>query len=398
MSKTKTYDERIEAIKKALQAASEERNEHASYIDKRSFKKHAKETVTEWDLRSVGGFAAIKKELFPLPDEEIIKQKKNQLATTYINKLQNTLTNSELFQKTLLEDCVEAVAKLEVPKYKKPKIKKSPKGRKMTMEALLSDIHYGKKTKKFNLKILRQRMEEFRDVFLAEMSQKEKTGFDVEKIIVALIGDIIESFTMHGIESAMSCEFGNAEQVQSAIVSLFHDFLRPVAMTGKDIVVIGISGNHDRTDKDKTFNNPGRIYMTWVIYNMLKELCTMSGLDNVSFIIPDESYLVYDIYHSPILYEHGDKLKNTAKNTIENKMASRSRQAGRTIHMARFGHWHEYHCYDRGRAIINESVPGPDSYAQENGYMSTPGQTINFYIETDTRPTSFYYSFPVFLG
>ena len=78
-------------------------------------------------------------------------------------------------------------------------------------------------------------------------------------------------------------------------------------------------------------------------------------------------------------------------------MNNRSKQLGKVIDFGRFGHYHEYACYDRGRIIINESVCGQDSYANVLGHSSTAGQTINYYIETKTRPTCFFKSFPVWL-
>lgn len=395
--KNKSYDERIRLIKAGLKAAAKETGEHPSLVNKQKFSKHAKE-VTDHDLRVVGGFAAVKKELFPMSEAELAEKGKTKLVTSFVNKLESNISSEALFRKTLMKDCMKAINSVKVNKIrvKKPKIRS--KGVKMTMEAMLSDLHYGKKTKKVNLEVLRKRMREFSEVFIFEMEQKERSGFNVEKIIVALIGDIIESFTMHGIESAMSSEFGNAEQIQTAIVSIFEDFLLPVALTGKKIHCPCVSGNHDRVEREKTFNNPGKTYMSWVIYNMLKHLVKASGLTNVTFDIPEESFAIVNIYGSNVLYEHGDKLKNTTKTTIETKIINRQKQIGKTIHMARFGHWHEYVCYDRGRAIVNESLPGPDSYSTEMGFTSTPGQVINFYVNTKNRPTSFYYSFPVYLG
>lgn len=396
-NKSKSYDERIKLIKAGLEAAAKDTGEHPGLVDKQKFKSKAK-GITEWDLRSVGGFIAIKKELFPMSDDDLAVHSKNKIVTSYMNKLESNVGSSALFRKTLLESCLKAISGVKTNKYKPKKRRVKSKGKKMTMEAMLSDLHYGKKTKIVNLKVLRQRMQEFCEVFLFEADAKESLGFNVETFVVALIGDIIESFTMHGLESAASSEFGNAEQIQSAITSIFEDFLLPVAMTGKKVVCPAVAGNHDRVETMKTMNNPGRSYMSWIIYNMLEQLCKASGLTNVEFIIPDESFMTLDIYGSTILYEHGDKLKNTSKTTIETKIINRQRQIGKTIHMARFGHWHEYVCYDRGRAIVNESLPGPDSYSTEMGFVSTPGQVINFYVETKNRPTSFYYSFPVYLG
>jgi len=43
-------------------------------------------------------------------------------------------------------------------------------------------------------------------------------------------------------------------------------------------------------------------------------------------------------------------------------------------------------------------VCGQDSYAEIKGFNTSAGQTINYYVDTKARPSSFYYSFPVYLG
>jgi hypothetical protein len=82
----------------------------------------------------------------------------------------------------------------------------------------------------------------------------------------------------------------------------------------------------------------------------------------------------------------------------EGLMEQRGRQNNVTVHFGRFGHWHEYAVFDRGRIIVNESVCGMDSYAEVKGFDSKAGQTINFYVETKNRPNCFYHSFAVDLS
>jgi len=203
---------------------------------------------------------------------------------------------------------------------------------------------------------------------------------------------------MHGLESASGCEFGNAMQVQSAIQSLFYDVIIPIAKTGTKIDIPAVTGNHDRTDMSRTMNKPGASNLTWIIYNSLEELSKASGFKNIKFYIPKNSYFILDIYNNKCLYEHGDNAGSNSKKGYEDLMEKRSRQQDMTLHFGRFGHYHEFACFDRGRIVVNESVCGQDSYAEVKGFKSSAGQTINFYVETSTRPTSFYYSFPVFLG
>ncbi len=145
-------------------------------------------------------------------------------------------------------------------------------------------------------------------------------------------------------------------------------------------------------------NDPGVNNLTWIIYNALAEYCKLAGLKNVTFDITKGSYIIIDIYGNNSLLEHGDNLKSNAKGSFEKLMEQRGRQHNKTIHFGRFGHWHEYVCYDRGRIIVNESVCGQDSYAEVKGYDSKAGQTINYYVKTKNRPNCFYTSFPVDLS
>lgn len=293
-----------------------------------------------------------------------------------------------------LEGVVKAanLTKIQVPKVTLNKHKPD-----MTLELMLSDIHYGKKTDTFDLKVCRERIREVVAVTLEEL-EKAKEHYSVSKIILALLGDIIESFSMHGLESAAACELGNMEQIQSAIESLFYDVVVPLAKTGLEIQAVCITGNHDRTETNRTYVTPGRSNVTWVIYNMLKMLSGAHGLKNVTFTIPEGPYAVVGIYGFKCLYEHGDqKGISTAKQVLTKHLANRSRQVGEVLHFLRIGHFHEYTCYGRGEIIINDSVPGPDGYSDAHGYNSHAGQTLNFYIATKERPNCFYKSFPIYL-
>ena len=354
------------------------------------------ERITSWSLRKFGGITTIKRN-FPMTNKELGEIKSQKDAASYIAKLERMLGDKETIEKMLLksvEDLKKNLPKFKVRRAKKPSAsKKKP----MTVELMISDVHYGKLTDTFNLEVCRERMRELTAVFISEVQQKQKT-FNVEKIIVALIGDIIENFTMHGIESATGCEFGNSKQVQEAIESLFYDVLVPISELGIPVQVPCVTGNHDRLDVKKTMNKPGESNFTWIIYNMLQTLAKAHKLKNVKFDITKDSFLVLDVYGTNILYEHGDELRNIQHGTVLNHLEKRGRQLNKPLHMIRLGHFHQYLCVNRGQIVINESVCGQDSYAKVKGYTSTAGQTINFYVKTADRPTSFYYSFPVYLG
>lgn len=385
----------LKQIIKRIKEVSEVLGVHPSELTQAQFFKHV-DDITPWQLRRLGGLSGIRKAHFPVVGKDLVQIREQKEISKYVAELEKKLSEKELFEKQAIGAIKEAIQSIKVEKVSIPKLKNDHKKSKMTLELMLSDIHYGKKTKTFNLEICRNRMKQLVSVLLQEIKDNDKL-YSVEKVIVALLGDIIESYTMHGIESTLGCEFGNAKQMQSAIESLYKDVLIPIAATGLKIEVPCVTGNHDRTEHSRTFNDPGLNNMTWVIYNALKDLCAASGMTNVTFHIPTESYVVLDIYGNQCLYEHGDNTKANTKNAFEALINSRSKQVGKVIDFARFGHYHEFACYDRGRIIVNESVCGQDSYANVLGHNSTAGQTINYYIETKDRPTCFYKSFPVWL-
>jgi len=385
----------IEYIKSIMEKVARELGVHPSKVTPTALKGED-ERLTPWKLREYGGITGLRK-YFPLTSKDLAEIKKQKDVQSYINKLEKDLGEKINFEQRVLNTLERSIRSIKPIKYKVPNRKILKSNEKMTMELMISDVHYGKKTSSFNLEVCRKRIKNLGKKFLSEMEFKKKQGYDVERVIIAMIGDIIESYTMHGSESSLSCEFGNPKQIQSAIDSLFDDLILPIAMTGVDVVVPAVAGNHDRTEVNRTFNNPGENYMTWVIYNSLRRYCELSNLTNVKFDIPTDGFTVLNVYGDNILYEHTDVLKSISKINLYKLMENRSKQLRTRIDMIRGGHWHEYVCFDRGLAIINESVCGQDSYAKIKGYNSKSGQTINFYVDNKSMPNSFLYSYPVYL-
>jgi len=350
--------------------------------------------VTPWDFRKFQGFAAIKKTYFPIDNKDLAVIRREKEIVKYVRTLENKASGQLVLEQELRKIVQESLQNLpiETIKLEKPKI---IEGTGLTIELMLSDLHYGRKSKAFNIKVARERMQRLTTVFLQELDRKKKEGYKVERIIVALIGDIIENFSFHGLESAAASEFGNSRQVQEAITSLYYDTIMPIAKLGYDVFIPCVTGNHDRADVNKTMNNPGENHLTWIVYTALEEYCKIAGLKNVKFEIAKGSYIIHKIYNNNCLYEHGDNCKSNVKRSFETLMSNRGIQNNVTIDFGRFGHFHDYACYDRGRIIVNESLAGQDSYSEVSGYNSKAGQTINYYVNTKKRANSFFYSFPV---
>jgi hypothetical protein len=297
--------------------------------------------------------------------------------------LRHVLDNKE-FEKTVLEGLEEIVEKVNSFKPPKPP-KKYPNKFSMVMELMLSDLHFGKLIKNgdkvvFNEKVARSRMKEITSVVLKELAMAQK-HYNVEKIIVALLGDMIESYEIHDLESARGCEYGTAKQIWACIDSLLFDVLIPLAETGLPIEVPAVTGNHDRSERRRTYNNPGENNWTFVIYKTLEGMLEGRGYKNVKFRIPEGAYTHLSVFGNTVLYEHFDNAGSMKRESIDKLMRKRGRQIGKMVDMIRGGHYHDYTMYGNGEIIVNGSLPGNDSYADTLGFRSDPCQALNYYLD-----------------
>lgn len=299
------------------------------------------------------------------------------------------------------DDILEAIkeAALTIKQEKKPAkvvLKKKQKGKTgITKELLLSDIHFGKKTENFNLEICKKRLEEVVEATVGEI-KRDESAYNVDEIVIALLGDIIENYSMHGLESAKSCEFGNSRQVYEALINIYKIVIEPLSKLGYPVRVVCVTGNHDRDGKDRTYNNPGEENFTWIIYNALKDFSQFAGLSNVKFTIPIEPWALIDIYGNRILYEHYDNAKSPDRRSLENLMTRRSHQLDAIIDYMRGGHFHEPTSFKNGRIQINGCLTGNDSFAAVLGFNSEASQTLNTFANS-SRKYKMYKSFNILL-
>ena len=322
-------------------------------------------------------------------------------TNSYTAKENKTILDEWNKRDDLLETIENTVKNMSLSKYKVPVYKKSKSRKNMTLELLFSDVHYGKYVNGVegnfvDHKVIRERVRKIAESIVKEIHRESKS-FNVERLVLAMLGDMIENADFHGKESAKGCEFSTSRQIQEAIESIFKDLILPIAMTGIKIHIPCVTGNHDRIDKNKTYVNPGEDNLTHILYKTLKLLCEVQGLKNVTFDIVTRLYTHVEIYGNVVIYEHGDELKNLNRDTMANMMSKRGVQIGKVANFYRVGHFHEPVVYGQGRMMVNGSVPGQDTYAESKGFWSEALQVLNYYVETKKRNTCFFRSFPIYL-
>lgn len=324
--------------------------------------------------------------------KEVARHKKTKSIVASENKTILQLWND---RDDILDAIKDAVREINKLKIKPIKLTKSKQKKSMTKELLLSDIHFGKKTETFNLEILKIRLEEVVHATVGEI-QRDSREYNIDEIVVALLGDIIENYSMHVLESAKGCEFGNSRQIYEALINLFKIVIIPLNQLGIKMRVVCVTGNHDRDGVNRTFHSPGEENFTHIIYNTLKDLSHFAGLKNIEFIIPKEPWSIVKIYGNTILYEHYDNTKNADRKGLEGLMTKRANQLGISIDYMRGGHFHEPTSFRNGRMQINGCLTGNDSFASVLGYNAEASQTLNSFVNSSRR-YKMYRSFNILL-
>jgi predicted phosphodiesterase len=377
---------------------------HQKQTSKRAFDeiagKFAKKFGIELDELEIKQAYHKYKNSFDSDDYHIKKLKdiaRTKKSNSYTSKENRTILQAWNDWDDIL-DSVKSAAK-EINKIKiasGKKAKKSKKKKGMTKELLLSDIHFGKLTGSFNLEILKERLDEVVHATISEIERDSKE-YNIDEIVVAFLGDIIENYSMHVLESAKGCEFGNAKQIHEALKTLFSKVIVPINNLGIPMRVVGVTGNHDRDGTQRTMHDPGEENFTYVIYNAIKDFAEVAGLKNIEFVIPKEPWAIIDIYGNNVLYEHYDNCKSPDRKALEAHMTKRAHQLDTLIDYMRGGHFHEPTSFKNGRIQINGCLTGNDSFASVLGFNGEASQTLNSFVNSQNRRYKMYRSFNILL-
>jgi len=381
---------------------------HRRNVSKRSFDEIAGQFLKKFDIDldavEVQQVYNKYKNIFDQDDYSIKKLKdvaRTKKSNSYTAKENRTILQAWNDQDDILDSIRSAAKELKKFKIKPLKNSKSKKKKGMTKELLLSDIHFGKEIVEgdvqlpFNLEICKQRLHEVVHATIGEI-ERDKKEYNMDEIVIGILGDIIENYSMHVLESAKGCEFGNAKQVYEALINIFKIVIVPLNQLGIPMRVVCVTGNHDRDGSSKTFHLPGEEHFTHIIYNTLKDFCEIGGLKNIKFTIPKDPWAVIEIYGNTVLYEHYDNCKSPDRKSLEALMTKRAHQLCRTLDYMRGGHFHEPTSFRNGRMQINGCLTGTDSYASVLGYNAGASQTLNSFVNSDRR-YKMYRSFNILL-
>ena len=239
----------------------------------------------------------------------------------------------------------------------------------------LSDLHFGKRQKNFNLETAKQAIASIPSQILNQYSSR---NFD--EIVLHLGGDEVDG------EDIFPTQNGKLEcpvifQMQAVVESLFQLILDLRQTFNVKVRVETTYGNHGRMSKtaDDRSNWDNATHM------MLYKLCEMECDKDIVFNLNFEAYKVVNIKDKRILLtHHGVQHLGTKATQAKFLGWVFMFDVDAVIH----GHWHNWKVESHmGRIMIsNGSLSGPDDLSEDMGVEEPPRQAI--FLVTPHQPIS----------
>lgn len=236
-----------------------------------------------------------------------------------------------------------------------------------------SDFHWGEVVKSdqvhglnsFNLTIARQRLHTLVDKTI-NLCFNHMVKPDYPGIVLMLGGDMV-SGDIHD-----ELEITNETPSGPVLIDLLENLIAGIDKLVKSfgrVWVVGVTGNHGRTNKKPRFKNRQYTNYDWIIYQLLKT--HYKGNDSIQFLIPDGADAMFSVYNTRFLLTHGDNLGVNGGDGIigligpvmrgDFKIRNAQSSIGRPYDVLVLGHWHTY--FPTPKIIINGSLKGFDEYA-----------------------------------
>ena len=343
---------------------------------------------------------------FDAPINESIDQAEmlriNRNLTNTNNRLRRearSTLDAALVKQDILQSIGQAVAAAE-PSWPKPYLPEAIDGKPITIELLFSDLQIGKLMDGYDSNVAERRVEEWITVAMHRIYNYQLQGYKIEKIILAVLGDVIESDKKHA-NSGRGCDIGTADQMKRSIDLLFQRVIKQIALVGAPMDIIMITGNHDHDGHGLSMFMPGREHLSWPMYHSIRMLTDQAGID-ATFYIPEGSHHVHSIYGANVLYEHGVGVA-TSEAAMRKHVANRINQGKEYIHLFRMGDKHNICRFNNDRFTVNGAFFGDDrigsDYSGIIGYDGEPAQIMFAYVQRDDdRRTPIFDSLVIQLG
>lgn len=280
---------------------------------------------------------------------------------------------------SVMREVVKGITPIKIPIKNYNEEVKNPR----TVEILFSDLQIGKITENYNTEVAIKALEYYGKEVLKKVEQVKP-----ERIVFAALGDNCEDMMKHGIQSAISTDSSNSEQLTNCIREVWKHVLFPLFSLGIPVDFHGIQGNHlSSTIKGVGNFYEGRQGWDYAIYSAWELLAKYVGFDHVTFTIPEGIFGTYEIYGKTTVYEHGYELKGQGEAAMQKLKEKRMNNTKQWIDRIVIGDRHHSEIYGCGDFVLNGSFFGIAQkgveYSGNLGFNSNPMQTVLVHEPTD---------------
>lgn len=296
----------------------------------------------------------------------------NQKILRELNKLKRDFA----MNKIVINEIVNEFKNIDLTKFSYNKINENKKEEiKNKNEAILviTDWHIGSKIdnvkgNKFNYSIAKRRV-----AALAKEALYYCKLYNIKKLNVCSLGDMIEHAYMRNSNQAYDVEFKLAHQIVKATELIY--WLLTYLSKYVEVEFEGIAGNHDRSNGDKKANIDGDNFIV-VVNESIKKLIKLTKSKTLK-------YINNSVYMNEIIKElNGKKIKliHGDEETKDDNIIKAHMSMDNTIyHCIVKGHLHRFKIFEEndGRLVVQVgSLCGRNNFSKKFKATSNAGQAM----------------------
>ena len=264
---------------------------------------------------------------------------------------------------------LEGLIDLAKTEYTVSKTNISLQGQDTSLCLVLSDLHFGKHTKWFDLKEANKRLTGIPSAIFTKTDQMTT----LDEIVIILAGDLVEGEDIYPTQNN-HIECSAIEQTQACVEALWEMILKFNKFFPNALVRIEtVPGNHGRVSK--TANEK----TNWdnVIYMILDMIAKKHNDGRIVMNCNFDTFRTFKVKDKIGMANHHG-VKHTGTSNMREKVAGWI--AGKRFDFMVHGHWHEWHVGNwLGRFVMaNGCMCGPDDLAEQMGKEDTARQGYFF--------------------
>ena len=303
------------------------------------------------------------------PDEDTFEEDIEQLLNPGALLVQTDLAIKRKRNKESARLWLEGLIDLAQTEYTTLAHSPAPETQGTSLCLVLSDLHFGKHTKWFDMAEARKRLLSIPEA----LANKTNSLTELDELVVILAGDLVEGEDIYPTQNN-HIECSAIEQTQICAESTWEMILKFRALFPKAIVRIEtVPGNHGRVSK--TANEK----TNWdnVVYMILSMIAKKHNDDKIIMNCNFETFRTFMVKDRVGMANHHG-VKHTGTSNMREKVAGwiTGKQFAFMVH----GHWHEWHVGNwLGRFVMgNGCMCGPDDLAEQMGKEDTARQGYFF--------------------